>query len=870
MKISLFGLSLELKALYFSMFIPAALALLATGQAMAQEGKTVRPEITAAPTSRGFVLRMQDGKRVCLEATPEEASRMRRMSREPEMRVIYAGRASQTAQAQIGLRIILRSTTQLDGFPVAKAAFIRAAQNWESQILSPITIVLDVDYGPTFFGEAYPNSNTIGQTQSQAIGSSNGYANIRSALIAGASTSAEAALYNTLPATQAPTDLGNVTAIFTDSAVFRALGLISQTANPVTEQASLGAPPRIGFNSAFPFDFDPTNGIASNQLDFDGTATHEIGHALGFGSATGVKELSPNATASLTLLDLFRFRPGTTNGTFATAQRILSSGGQQVFFAGGPELGLSTGRPDGTGGDRNQASHWKANDITGVYIGVMDPTQGDGERIQITQNDLIAFDTIGYRVRSAQQQLDVAPAVLDFGGVAVNGSGQQTLTVLNTGGQTLQVNGITINGARFSLVSPGTSFSIAPNGQQNVVLRFSPTASGSQIGSLSIASNDPNRPNLTLQLVGFGGTLPQVALTSGTGQSGTAPASTSANSCQLDTTQYAIQVPANSSQLSIALTGNQDIDLYVRFGQRVTGLSPNWAADFVSDSPNNTENVVITSNSTPGLQAGTYFIGVTNCAASPATYSLTATITTGNASLAAVSAASFRGTELSSESIASAFGVNLATATTVATTNPLPTSLSGTTVKVRDSLNTERLAPLFFVSPGQINFQVPPGTSAGTATITATNAGNAATSGTINIVSVAPGLFAANATGRDAAAAVVVRVRADGSQSFESATRLNTSTNTFVTVPIDLGATTDQVFVILFGSGFRNRSGLSNVTAQIGGTAAQVQFAGPQGTLVGLDQANVLLPRSLAGRGELDVVLTVDGKAANTVRVNIR
>jgi uncharacterized protein (TIGR03437 family) len=45
---------------------------------------------------------------------------------------------------------------------------------------------------------------------------------------------------------------------------------------------------------------------------------------------------------------------------------------------------------------------------------------------------------------------------------------------------------------------------------------------------------------------------------------------------------------------------------------------------------------------------------------------------------------------------------------------------------------------------------------------------------------------------------------------------------------------------------------------------------GAQGSLVGLDQINVLIPRSLIGRGEVDVMLTVDGKAANTVRVAIK
>ncbi|MBL8168727.1 MAG: hypothetical protein JNJ50_11265, partial [Acidobacteria bacterium] len=39
---------------------------------------------------------------------------------------------------------------------------------------------------------------------------------------------------------------------------------------------------------------------------------------------------------------------------------------------------------------------------------------------------------------------------------------------------------------------------------------------------------------------------------------------------------------------------------------------------------------------------------------------------------------------------------------------------------------------------------------------------------------------------------------------------------------------------------------------------------------VGLDQINVPLPRSLAGRGEVDVVMTVDGVAANTIRIRIK
>ncbi len=874
MKFSFQSRNLSANAVYLSLLLLACLALLSPAlwqpaRVTAQGANKGAAEFVAAPGG-GYIIRAQNGQRVCQKATPAEMSLLRRVVEQPELRVIYPGRTSaKTAeQAQIGLRVTLRASAQLDNFPEAKAAFIRAAQNWESQILSPISIVVDVDFGTTFFGERYDSALTIGATEPQFIGSRTGYASIRAALIAGASSNAETTLYNALPGGQLPTDQGALTAVITEASVFRALGLISATANPDTEQ-QLGTPPRIGFNSVFPFDFDPSNGIAFNRIDFDAVATHEIGHALGFLSFVGEKELDPAFAATVTVLDFFRFRPGVNLTTFPTAQRILASGGAQIFFGGGVELGLSTGRGDSTGGDENQASHWKDDALTGLYLGVMDPTASNGQREQITQNDLHAFDTIGYRVRSAQQQIDVASRVLDFGDVALSANAERTLAVLNTGGQPLSVTGLTISNARFSLISPGTSFTIAPNAQQNVVLRFTPTANGAQNGTLTLTSNDPNRPSLTVQLSGFGGAQPNVALTSGTAQTGTLPAPPVANDCQLDPTQFTIQVPLNATQLRLTLSGNQDIDLYARFGQRVTGLSPDWVADHVSDSPNNNETITVTPNSSPALRAGAYFIGITNCGPGAANYTLTATVTGGAAALAAVSAASFRGTELTSESIVSAFGTNLATANASAT-NTLPTSLAGTTVRVRDSASVERLAPLFFVSAGQVNFLVPVGSAPGTATITVTSGNGAISAGTINIVAVAPGLFAANANGQGVAAAVALRVRADGSQIFEAATRFDSATNRVVSVPIDLGAASEQVFAVLFGTGFRNRSSLNAVTAQIGGTPAQVQSAGAQGSQVGLDQANVLLPRSLAGRGEVDVVLTLDGKTANTVRVNIK
>jgi uncharacterized protein (TIGR03437 family) len=78
------------------------------------------------------------------------------------------------------------------------------------------------------------------------------------------------------------------------------------------------------------------------------------------------------------------------------------------------------------------------------------------------------------------------------------------------------------------------------------------------------------------------------------------------------------------------------------------------------------------------------------------------------------------------------------------------------------------------------------------------------------------------------------------------------------------------VYLLLYGSGVRGRAALSDVVVTIGGVPAEVVYAGPQGNFVGLDQVNVKLPRSLAGRKEVNVLLSVTGRTANPVTVSIK
>jgi uncharacterized protein (TIGR03437 family) len=148
----------------------------------------------------------------------------------------------------------------------------------------------------------------------------------------------------------------------------------------------------------------------------------------------------------------------------------------------------------------------------------------------------------------------------------------------------------------------------------------------------------------------------------------------------------------------------------------------------------------------------------------------------------------------------------------------------------------------------------------GLATVKVARNDGSVSTGSAQVESVAPGLFSASATGAGAAAAIALKVSADGSR---------TSQLTFLT-PIDLGSETDQVFLSLFGTGIRGRSSLAAVDVKIGSQNVPVLYAGPQNEFEGLDQVDAgPLPRTLAGRGEIEIILTVDDIPANVVTINV-
>ena len=219
-----------------------------------------------------------------------------------------------------------------------------------------------------------------------------------------------------------------------------------------------------------------------------------------------------------------------------------------------------------------------------------------------------------------------------------------------------------------------------------------------------------------------------------------------------------------------------------------------------------------------------------------------------------VSAASYTA-EIAPDSIASIFSSRMANGVYTVNSLPLPRSLGGTEVIVNGVA-----IELLYVSPTQINFLLPTNTSAGTVTIEVKSGGVIVGQGNATVSNVAPAFFTATADGKGIPT---------GYSTFDGKTLSPLLNPNGTSRPLDAGTAQRPNYLVLFGTGFRKRSNLSNVQVRIGGILCQVDYAGTQPQYIGLDQLNVVIPSTARGSGEVNLLLTVDGKPANTVRVNI-
>jgi len=236
-----------------------------------------------------------------------------------------------------------------------------------------------------------------------------------------------------------------------------------------------------------------------------------------------------------------------------------------------------------------------------------------------------------------------------------------------------------------------------------------------------------------------------------------------------------------------------------------------------------------------------------------------------------VNNASYAPGPVASQEIVSLFGPVSVTAASV----PTPvTTLGNLTVNIVDSAGNPAVAPIYSVSNGLINVVIPPGVAAGAANLTVlqtfppTTLARLALSGTLTIASSSPGLYSQNSDGAGVAAAVALLYPASGSPSLETVFTCDaTAARSCLGVPLNLGSSTDSLYVELYGTGIR---GASSVTAVVNGQSLPVQYAGAQGQYQGLDQVNVAIPKSLAGTGVVRVYTVADGVASNAVSLTFQ
>ena len=341
--------------------------------------------------------------------------------------------------------------------PEAVAGFVAAGERWSDIFDDNITVNIEIGFDPipsitgaTILGST---GSTLVDSPADLMGMFPTFESLKDQLTADATSENDFIAIDSLPvgneATNGPTlrvisfltndrdgniildgdtSIGggdfsgiNNTLFAITNANAKAIGLLPGTAPAIDAF--------ITFNSTIDFDFDPSNGITPGTTDFVGVATHEIGHALGFisgvdtvdiatgagpsagadinGAAPGIGDL--NGFALFSTLDLFRRSEAAFAADPDAFDFTVRNGA--VFFSidgdlsDGDDVLMETGSFNGTG---NQASHF----LDGFPPrGILDPTAGPGELLVISENDITAFDVIGYDL------IDTVDGVLgDFNG----------------------------------------------------------------------------------------------------------------------------------------------------------------------------------------------------------------------------------------------------------------------------------------------------------------------------------------------------------------------------------------------------------------------------------------------------------------------
>ncbi len=129
-------------------------------------------------------------------------------------------------------------------------------------------------------------------------------------------------------------------------------------------------------------------------------------------------------------------------------------------------------------------------------------TRGLGSSANISNAKGVVKDLLA-QIPPPAPTIAVQQTAVDFGTIDAGQTGQQTITITNTGTAPLEITGIESDVSGLTLAFEPSTFTLEPNGSQTVTVTFPSSTEGTFSGSITISSNDPDREKLTLSVSGI-------------------------------------------------------------------------------------------------------------------------------------------------------------------------------------------------------------------------------------------------------------------------------------------------------------------------------------------------------------------------------
>ncbi len=214
--------------------------------------------------------------------------------------------------------------------------------------------------------------------------------------------------------------------------------------------------------------------------------------------------------------------------------------------------------------------------------------------------------------------ISVTPTSRDFGAVAVTQSGSQSFVIKNNGTSALNVTSTDLTGPNFEdfSVSNGGAFNLTPGASRTLLVGFSPSSEGAKNAVLELASDDPVKSLVAVNLSGTG-TLISTAnislkeMKTG-GSSGAASVSTATDLTAADGNVYLASISSKSFQTVSAVNGLGLVWTKLQgqcSGRNQTGVSL-WTATGTPSAYSGVVTAVLSSSTSNAVIAVARYSGV--------------------------------------------------------------------------------------------------------------------------------------------------------------------------------------------------------------------------------------------------------------------